>query len=132
MSEPVLRPEVEVSIQLALYEAARRRHELAGLEHLLFALLHDDETTEGLRQCGAAVSALIARVRDFLDHEVEPVPGDEQVNPLPTLAFQRVVRDAVFQVMRAGRSEVSGLHLVAALWGEPDAFATHFLEGAGL
>jgi ATP-dependent Clp protease ATP-binding subunit ClpA len=131
MSEPVLRPEVEVSIQLALYEAARRRHEFAGLEHLLFALLHDEETADGLRQCGAAIPELVARIRAFLD-ELEEVPGDDAVNPLPTLAFQRVVRDAVFQVMRAGRTEVSGLHLVAALWGEPDAFATHFLEDAGL
>ncbi|MQA90521.1 MAG: AAA domain-containing protein [Gemmatimonas sp.] len=132
MSEPVLRPEVELSIQLALFEAARRRHELAGLEHLLYALLHDDGTREELRRCGAEVSILVERVGNFLNDELDPVPGDESVNPLPTLAFQRVVREAVVQVMRAGRTEVSGLHLVAGLWGEPDAFATHFLEELGL
>ncbi len=38
MATPVLRPEVEVSLQLAVLEAARRRHEFVGLEHLLYAL----------------------------------------------------------------------------------------------
>src|SRR5690606_29303682 len=43
-----------------------------------------------------------------------------------------VIHEAVVQVMRAGRDEVTGAHLVAALWNEPDSFAVHFLERAGL
>jgi ATP-dependent Clp protease ATP-binding subunit ClpA len=132
MPHPALRPEVEISMQLALLEAARRRHELAGLEHLLFALLHDDATAAGLLACGVDVRALAGRIKSYLGAEIDPLPADVEPHPTPTLAFQRVVREAVLQVMRAGRSEVSGLHLVAALWGEPDAYATHALEAAGL
>ena len=132
MPEPTLRPEGEVSIQLALMEAARRRHELAGLEHLLFALLHDKETIRGLERCGVDVRALAGRLEDFLADELNPLPEGSDSRPMPTLAFQRIVQNAVLQVMRAGREEVTGLHLIAALWGEPEAFATHFLEQAGL
>src|SRR5690606_16238067 len=41
-------------------------------------------------------------------------------------------RQSVLQVMRAGKDEVTPLHVIATLWDEKDAFATHFLEDAGL
>jgi ATP-dependent Clp protease ATP-binding subunit ClpA len=129
---PHLRPEVEVSLQLALLEAGRRRHELAGLEHLLFALLHDEATERGLKACGARVGALRVRLERFLADEVEALPEEAEAQPAPTLAFQRVVREAVLQVVRAGKDEVTPLHVVASLWNEPDAFAVHFLEQEGL
>jgi ATP-dependent Clp protease ATP-binding subunit ClpA len=132
MPSPTLRPEVEVSLQLAMLEAARRRHEMAGLEHLLYGLLHDEATEHGLIRCGVDVVALRRRVDRYLGEEVEALPEGEATQPEPTLAFRRVVQEAVLQVMRAGRSEVTGLHVVASLWNEPDAFAVFFLEEHGL
>jgi len=132
MSRPIIRPEVEVSLQLAVFEAARRRHELAGLEHLLFALLHDETTIAGMARCGVDVQALRERVAQHLDQTLTAMPGGDEADPTPTLAFHRVVRQAVLQVMRAGRSEVTGMHIVAALWNEEESFATYFLEEAGL
>ena len=43
---------------LAVNEARRRRHEFLCIEHLLYALLHDDDVAEILRQCGGDVAAL--------------------------------------------------------------------------
>ena len=37
-------PEVEIAFALAQREAARRRHEYVTVEHLLYALLFDEET----------------------------------------------------------------------------------------
>jgi ATP-dependent Clp protease ATP-binding subunit ClpA len=132
MPHPMLQPEVEASLKLAVLEAARRRHDLAGLEHLLFALLHDDGTAAELAACGVDVTALAHRVSGFLDREIQQLPGSVEPNPVPTIAFQRVMREAILQVVRAERDAVTGLHVIAALWNEPDSFATHFLEDAGL
>ena len=38
----MLSPQLEVSINLAVSEAARRRHEYVTVEHLTYALLHND------------------------------------------------------------------------------------------
>jgi ATP-dependent Clp protease ATP-binding subunit ClpA len=135
MSGPTLRPELEVSLRLAVLEAARRGHGYAGLEHLLYALAHDETTASALRACGASVDRLKARIDAFLRDDVAPHgphAGDPDAEPHPTLAFRRVVQEAALQVLRAGKTEVSGAHVVAALWGEPDAFAVHFLEEEGL
>jgi len=131
MSNPALRPELEVTLRLAVLEAARRSHEMAGLEHLLFALLHDSATAATVERCGVDVERLRARLDRYLDEEVE-AHGDEGVEPVLTLAFRRVVQQAALQVLRAGKDEVSGPHVVAALWDEPDSYAVHFMEEEGL
>jgi ATP-dependent Clp protease ATP-binding subunit ClpA len=133
MSSPTLRPELEISIQLAIMEAARRRHEFAGVEHLLYALLHDEQTAGSLEHCGADTRALGSALDRFLDEEMEAAAADDEgVEPVPTLAFRRVVQNAVLQVLRAGREEVSGLHVIVAFWDEQDSHAVFLLEQAGL
>ncbi|MDP9349469.1 MAG: ATP-dependent Clp protease ATP-binding subunit ClpA [Gemmatimonadota bacterium] len=132
MPNPALRPELEVTLRLAFLEAARRHHEMAGLEHLLYALLHDDFTAADLERCGADVERLKARLDHFLETEIDTLPGGEEGEPTLTLAFGRVVQQAALQVLRAGKDEVTGSHVVVALWDEPDSFAVYFLQEAGL
>ncbi|HEX2202935.1 MAG TPA: AAA family ATPase [Longimicrobium sp.] len=131
MSSPALRPELEISLHLAVLEAARRGHAFAGLEHLLFALLHDDATAAVVAAAGADVERVKAAVDRFLAEEVaasrEPLDGAS-----PTLAFHRVLQAAALQVLRSGRDEVTGAHVLAAMWDEEEAFAVHFLEEEGV
>jgi ATP-dependent Clp protease ATP-binding subunit ClpA len=128
---PTLRPELEITLRLAVMEAERRGHALAGLEHLLFALLHDAATGGVLAAAGADVDRLRKRVDSFLDEEAAG-PRTTTGESAPTLAFRRVVQEAALQVLRSGREEVTGASVLAALWGEPDSFAVHFLEDAGV
>jgi ATP-dependent Clp protease ATP-binding subunit ClpA len=134
MATPTLRPELEITLRLAMMDAARRGHRLAGLEHLLHALLHDAPALAVLAGCGADVERLRRRVDRYLDEEEASPAADEDAGAeaSPTLAFQRVVREAVLQVLRSGKEEVTGAHVLAALWGESDSFAVHFLEEAGV
>ena len=55
-------PEVEIAFSLATREAARRRHEYVTIEHLLYALLFDQETLEVLRHSGANTKNLKKRL----------------------------------------------------------------------
>jgi ATP-dependent Clp protease ATP-binding subunit ClpA len=132
MATPTLRPELEVSIQLAIMEAARRKHEYSGLEHLLYALLHDRSTVEALTRCGGDVDELRLRLEAFLDAETRSLGPADAEESTPTLGFRRVVQAAVLQVLRAGKDEVSGTHVLIAMWDEPDSFAVQLLEEAGL
>ena len=42
--------ELEVTLGLALREAMRRQHEFLTQEHVLYALLHDSDVSEVVRQ----------------------------------------------------------------------------------
>jgi ATP-dependent Clp protease ATP-binding subunit ClpA len=130
MSSPALRPELEVSLHLAVLEAARRGHAYAGLEHLLFALLHDDATAAAVEASGARADRLRRRLERYLDEEMQGkgAPVDASA---PTLGFRRAVQQAALQALRSGRDEVTGAHVLVAMWDEADSFAVHFLQEAG-
>ncbi|HEX8243902.1 MAG TPA: Clp protease N-terminal domain-containing protein, partial [Longimicrobium sp.] len=132
MSSPALRPELEISLHLAVLEAARRGHAYAGLEHLLFALLHDETTAAAVASTGADVEKLKRRLDRFLSDEVKAAHEGPRDSATPTLAFRRVVQDAALQVLRSGREEVTGAHVLVALFAEDDSFAVHFLQEEGV
>ncbi len=60
-------PEVEIAFSLATREAARRRHEFVTVEHLLYALLFDEETAQILRHAGSDTASLKKKLERFLD-----------------------------------------------------------------
>ena len=131
MSQPALRPELEMSLHLAVMDAARRGHAYAGLEHLLMALLHDDDTAEAVRRAGADVERLRARLERFLAEQIQ-TGAEPRDTSSPTLAFRRVVQEAVLQGYRSGRAEVTGAHVLVAMFDEDDSFAVHFLAEQGV
>jgi ATP-dependent Clp protease ATP-binding subunit ClpA len=50
--------ELQLTLQAAMREAVRRRHAYLTVEHLLFALCHDERGAEVLRHSGANVRKL--------------------------------------------------------------------------
>jgi ATP-dependent Clp protease ATP-binding subunit ClpA len=121
-----LSPEVEVALSLAASEAARRNHELYGLEHLLYALLHDDATADLIRHCGGDVAKMKRQLDRYLEKEVPKAAGEDM--PQPSLGLQRAVRRAILHVESSGREELTGGNLVVALFAEPDAPAVAILK----
>ncbi|HEX6751939.1 MAG TPA: AAA family ATPase [Longimicrobium sp.] len=132
MSSPALRPELEISLHLAVLEAERRGHAYAGLEHLLFALLHDEASASAVASAGADVERLKRRIDRFLIDEVEAAHDGPPESVTPTLAFRRVVQEAALQVLRSGREEVTGVHVLVEMFAEDESFAVHFLQEEGV
>jgi len=128
----MLSKDVEISINLALRDAHRRGHELATVEHLVFALLHDDDTVNVLKHCGADVKALKADFEAFLDEEIESVAEDEDYETRPTLGFQRVIQRALMHVVGAGKEEVKGYNVLIAVFAESDSHAVFLLKQHGV
>ena len=113
-------------------EAARRGHEFAGLEHLLYALLFDETTADVLGHAGADVEVLKGELERYLDEEHDRLPDDLDADPRPTLALQRVLARAAGHTESAGLDEVQGYDVLAALWTEPEAYAVQILEAQGV
>jgi len=123
-------PEVEVAFSLATREAARRRHEYVTLEHLLYALLFENETADAVRHAGGDVSKLKARLVSYLDNDVERV--DEDTQPSLSLGFQRVVGRAAMHVQTSGKNELKGVNVLIAMFAERDCPAVAMLGELGV
>ena len=127
----MLSKDVEIAIRVALNDAHRRGHEIATVEHLAFALLHDDETANVLRHCGADIAKLKGEFDKFLDEQIEKVDSDD-LETEPSRGFQRVVQRAIMHVMGAGKEEVKGFNLLVAIYAEEDSHAAYLLRQHGV
>ena len=124
--------DVEIALQVAATEARARRHEYFGLEHLLFALLHGEETAEVVRHCGGSVSKLKEALEQFLKEEVPSLADFETDDPKPTVGVQRSVQRAILHAQGAQKDEVTGPNVLVALFSEEGSYAVEALELAGI
>ncbi len=124
--------ELQMTIQAALREAVERRHAYLTVEHLLYALLHEERGIECLRACGADIEALKGQLQRFFGEDLETVPGDRPFEASQTLAFHRVVQHALHHMESAEKEEVDAGDLLAAILQEPDSHAVSLLRAQGV
>jgi len=124
--------ELEVSLHMAFVDARQKRHELITVEHLLLAMLDNASAAQVLRSCGVDIEELRKAVTEFIDKHTPVVPGDGEVDTQPTVGFQRVIQRAILHVQSTQKKEVSGANILAALFGEKDSHAVHFLTERGV
>ncbi|HAN32217.1 MAG TPA: ATP-dependent Clp protease ATP-binding subunit ClpA, partial [Myxococcales bacterium] len=124
--------ELQIAIQVAASEAQVRRHEFFGVEHLLFALLHDSKTARVLERCGCQVETLRVHLEEFFTTEVEELPEDADVTAQPTIGLQRIIQRAALHVRGAGRDRVEGPNVLVSMFSLDESFAVYFLETEGV
>lgn len=120
--------ELEVSLNLAVSEAARRGHEYVTVEHVLFALLQNDTAIKALRACGGSVDYTRQKLEEFFDEHIPAGTLRPGQMPQPTIGFQRVIQRAAQHVRAAGKDKIKGENLLVALFSERDSFAVYFLQ----
>jgi ATP-dependent Clp protease ATP-binding subunit ClpA len=124
--------ELEVSLHLAFVAARQNRHEFITVEHLLLAMLDNTSAAQILRACKVDIEELRAVVVAFIHSHTPVVPGNGDADTQPTVGFQRVIQRAILHVQSASKKEVSGGNILAALFGEKDSHAVHFLTERGV
>ena len=125
----MLNKELEFTLNLAFKEAKEHRHEFMTVEHLLLALLDNPSAEHVLHACEVNVDSLRQDLETSIT-ETTPVISTEdlQRETQPTLGFQRVLQRAVFHVQSAGKTEVAGANVLAAIFSEQDSQAVYFLR----
>ena len=122
---------LQISLSVALSEAARLGHEYAGVEHLLYALTLDRGTADVLRHSGANLEALKRKLATFLTEELDRFE-DEDLEPRLGLGVRHALARASAQVAGSGRDEVRGSDVLVALFAEPDTYAISLLDEQGV
>ncbi len=128
----MLSRELQVTLNLAIQEARKRRHEYLTLEHVLFAMLHDPIAQEIIGACGGDRDELKEQLLTFLDESMESLPGSEDVVPEQTLTFQRAVQRAAYHVQSSGKKEMDAGNLLVAMYRESDSHAVWLLQSQGI
>src|SRR5215213_7888089 len=86
-------PALEAVLTVAFREATSRRHTHLTVEHLLYALAHDQDSERILIACGADLPQLRKDLDRYLQDRVEQFTRQPK-EPEQTLAFRRVLQTA--------------------------------------
>src|SRR5580704_2995271 len=119
---------LEQALHRALALANERRHEYATLEHLLLALVDDQDAAAALRACNVDLEQLKANLTDYIDTELKNLAGSGREESKPTAGFQRVIQRAMIHVQSSGREEVTGANVLVAIFAERESHAAYFLQ----
>ncbi len=124
---PSFSSDLEDSLHRALGYANERGHEFATLEHLLLALVDDQDGAAVMKACDVDLDELRATLTEYVDNELSELVVDDEEDAKPTAGFQRVIQRAVIHVQNAGREEVTGANVLVALFAERESHAAYFL-----
>ncbi len=121
--------ELEISLNYAVSEAARRGHEYVTIEHILLALVNNESALRCMKACGGVPEEIHQQIEQHFQEtygqQDKLAPGSI---PQPTLAFQRVIQRAAQHVRAAGKDRIKGENLLVALFAERESFAAYFLK----
>jgi len=125
---PTFSRNLEQSLHRALALANERRHEYATLEHLLLALIDDQDSAAVMRACNVDLDKLRRNLTSYLNAELENLVTERGGDAKPTAGFQRVIQRAVIHVQSSGREEVTGANVLVAIFAERESHAAYFLQ----
>jgi ATP-dependent Clp protease ATP-binding subunit ClpA len=128
----MINKELELTFAAAIKEAKQRRHEFFTLEHILYAILHDETGRRILYQCGADIEKLKDRLEKYFEERSEKLPEGVEQDPIQTLGVQRVLQRALMHVQSAEKKEVDAGDILAAMFFEENTYAVYFLKSQGV
>lgn len=128
----MLTMELQMTLQAALREARKRRHEFATPEHILYSALFSEQGAEIIRACGGDLESLKENLLDFLDHKLPKLPPSQKTPTQQSLGFQRVIQRAVLHVERAEGETVDFGDIIVSIFEEPQSHAAYYLAFEGI
>ncbi len=119
---------LEKALHQALALASERHQEYATLEHLLLALVDDQDAAAVMRACNVDLDLLRRNLVEYIDTELANLATGSDEDSKPTAGFQRVIQRAVIHVQSSGREEVTGANVLVAIFAERESHAAYFLQ----
>jgi len=114
----------------AVKEAEKRRHEYVTIEHVLLALIKDNDVGTVLHDFKVNVGMLIKDVEDYLDTKCNDIiaKGKEPMTPRKTASLERLMNRAFTQALFQGRQDVSSIDILISIFAEKKSYAAFFLK----
>lgn len=114
---------LEHTLREALSIATARKHEYATYEHLLLALIYDEDAQKALIENGVAIELLTTRLKNYLEHDLIDLVDKNSKEAKPTSGFQRIIQRATLHSQANGQRTITGVHVLAEFFFEHEAYA---------
>ena len=123
--------ELQLVFDKAIKDAKNLQHEYVTLEHLLFAMLCEENFESQLKNYGADVSFVKSNIEHHLKKNCDDIKTDEKkFKPKKTSTVERVLNRAFTQVLFAGRTHIELGDVLISMLTEKRSIAVYWLNEA--
>jgi ATP-dependent Clp protease ATP-binding subunit ClpA len=117
----------------AIKDARTLKHEYVTLEHLLYAMLCEENFYNVLKGSGADVDYVKSNVEHYLRTDLDEIRTEEEkYKPKKTQTVERVLNRAFTQVLFSGRPEIELGDVLLSILSEKKSMAVYYLEQGGV
>ena len=83
---------LNTALGVAVTEAKKWRHEYLSTEHILYAILQDEEGCGIIANCGGNIGNLSVALESYFETQLESIPEVDIYELQQTVGFQRVLQ----------------------------------------
>ena len=124
---------LQAVFEQAIETAKKLHHEYLTIEHLLAAMLSDENFTNSIQGYGSNPDTLKNSLNDYLQNKCgEITVPDVVVKPKKTQAVERVLNRAFTQVLFNGRQRIEPTDVFLAMMGEKRSWAVFYIQQANI
>jgi len=125
--------DLQLVFEKSIKDARKLQHEYVTVEHLLFAMLCEENFVNLLKGYGADVDYLKSNLEHHLKNKCDNLKIESTKHkPKKTQAVERVFNRAFTQVLFAGRSYIEIVDVLLSILSEKKSLATYFLNQANV
>jgi ATP-dependent Clp protease ATP-binding subunit ClpA len=124
---------LEAVFNKAVKDAKKLKHEYVTLEHILFAMLCEEEFVNILKGYGTDVDYIKKTVQNFLKDQCDDIKVETPKHkPKKTGTVERTLNRAFTQVLFNGRNEIEATDVLLSMLHEKKSHAAFYAEKAGI
>ena len=120
---------LEQIFESAVTEAEKRKHEYVTIEHVLLALVKNQDIGTILHDFKVNVGELIRDLETYLDTKCQDIISKkDKVAPRKTASLERLMNRAFTQALFQGRQDVSAVDILISIFAEKKSYAAFYLK----
>jgi ATP-dependent Clp protease ATP-binding subunit ClpA len=121
--------ELQLVFDKCVKDAQKLQHEYVTAEHLLFAMLCEENFVNTLTLFGADVDYIKSNLEHHLKNNCEELKVDQlKFKPKKTQSVERIINRAFTQVLFAGRSHIQLTDVLVSMLSEKKTMSVYYLE----
>ena len=125
--------ELQLVFDKAINDAKKLQHEYVTVEHLVYAMLCEENFINTMGVFGADVDYIKNNIEHHLKNNCDEITISEtKFKPRKTQTVERVLNRAFTQVLFAGRQHIDLPDVLLSVLGEKKSIAVYYLEKGGV
>jgi len=113
--------------------AQENQHEYITIEHLVYAILCDQESHAFMEGFGADVNFIKTNLEHYIKNNMADIKTDNKnIKPKKTNSVERVLNRCFTQVLFSGRQRMEVADVIVSVLSEKNSFGFYFLQKGGV